>query len=324
MKELLVTPSLYTLFLYTLINKNWDKSDYVLSSRIPVIVHDNLKKMGIDVYSTKAISRNKLKAFMQDNIEYINYLFYSMNKKYDKVYGNDEFHLSYKYRNSGIELIEDGSFNSESREFFIKRRIKQDALMLNFWVYWYWRNYLPYGYDRCVKVIWHTPNITLPLAIQDKGHIIDMVSLWNGKSQDAKKKIISIFSLPSSLLSEINNYSTVLVTQALPIPDEEKIEIYKGLTKDIDESTILIKTHYAENINYEKYFPKAKVVSAPVPFQLFDLMGFSPKKILTVSSSAILPFIKPGVDVTFLGTEIDDRIKNVYGIIRYSDLIKHK
>lgn len=43
---------------------------------------------------------------------------------------------------------------------------------------------------------------------------------------------------------------------------------------------------------------------------------------MTISSSAILPFVKEGVEVVFWGTEIDERIKKVYGVIRYSDIIK--
>ncbi len=318
-KELLITPSLYTFFLYCLINDDWDKSDYVFSSRIPMSIHVRLKELGLDVYSERKISKNKILAAFEENIRYVKYLFYSRHKHYDKIYGNDEFHLSYKYRNQGIEIIEDGTFNSETKQFFKRRRIRQDWLLINFWFYWFWRNYIPYGYDRCVKRVWHTSKIILSDEIRDKGRIIDLRNLWNSKSQKNKEKILEAFSLDSSLLSDIKNYSTVLVTQVLPIPEKDKIEIYKKLVKDVDESKLLIKTHYAEKTKYDKFFPKAKIVSAPIPFQLFDLIGFYPSTLLTISSSAILPFIREGVKVTFLGTEIDERIKKVYGVIRLSD-----
>ena len=321
-RELLISPSLYTLFLYLILNDNWDKSDYILSSRIPRQVHERLRSMGLDVFSSKKAPKNKILAGVHENVEYAKYLYYSRHKHYDVVWGNDEFHLSYKYRNHGIEVIEDGTFNSESRSFFKRRQVKQDCLLVNFWLYWLWRDYVPYGYDHCVKHVWHTSKITLPDEIAGKGRLVDLQGLWDAKGKKAKEKILGAFSLDTDLLSEINDYSTVLVTQTLPIPDSDKIAIYKNLTKDVDESNLLIKTHYAEKTDYGKFFPKARVVSAPVPFQLFDLLGFRPSTLLTVSSSAVIPFIRDGVKVTFLGTEIDERIKKVYGVIRYSDFLK--
>ncbi|WP_418551772.1 glycosyltransferase family 52 [Prevotella sp.] len=320
-KNLLVTPSLYSLFLYFLLVDDWDKSDYVLSARIPLLVHDKLRSLGLNVYSEKKMSKIKFFAAVQENIEYLKYLIYSRNKHYDAVYGNDEFHLGYKYREQGIELIEDGPFNSESKKFFEERRLKQDFYMLNYWGYWFWRNYIPYGYDKCVKKIWHTKNIILSDDIKSKGILINLSELWKSKTDNAKRKILEAFSVEPSLLTELEHYSTVLVTQSLPIPEKDKINIYKELVKGIDESQILIKTHYAESTKYEEYFPKAKIISAPIPFQLFELMDFHPTTILTISSSAIIPFIKQGVKVTFLGTEIDDRIKKAYGVIRYSDIV---
>lgn len=322
MNNLLLTPSLYTLFLYTLIDETWSQSDYVLSTRIPCLIHDNLRKIGANVYTVPQMPDNLILKLLRENTEYIRYLIKSRKKHYDKVYGNDEFHHSFKYREQGIELIEDGPFNSESKHFFQRRIWRQDVFLLNFWFYWLWRGYTPYGYDRKVKKIWHTPKINLNPGIASKGISLDIRDAWEKKSKTEKEQILLLFSLESSLVEEINQYKNVLVTQILPIPDNEKINIYKKMTTGIDESTLFIKTHYAENTNYQKYFPKAKIVNAPIPFQLFELLNYTPTQVYTISSSAILPFIKDNTQIMFLGTEIDDRIKNAYGIIRYEDILK--
>ncbi len=322
MTNLLLSPSLYTLFLYTLIDDSWLKSDYVLSTRVPLPIHDRLRELGAQVYTVPVSNKNLLKRAILENFEYMKYYIKSRGKKYSKVYGNDEVHHCYKYREAGIELIEDGPFNSESMEFFKRRRWKQDCYMLNFWFYWLWRDYIPYGYDRKVKTVWHTESIKLNEKIEAKGKLIDLRMIWEGKSDIQKSNILSLFSMDLSFINELSSYNNVLVTQVLPIPDDEKISIYRSLVAGIAEEELLIKTHYAEGTDYKKYFPKAKVVSAPVPFQLFDLMGFCPKRLMTISSSAILPFVKEGVEVVFWGTEIDERIKKVYGVIRYSDIIK--
>lgn len=322
MNNLLITPSLYTLFLYTLIDDAWPQTDYVLSTRIPCLIHNNLRKIGAEVYTVPQMPDNLILKLFWENTEYMKYLIKSRKKHYDKIYGNDEFHHSYKYRERGIELIEDGPFNSESKGFFQRRMWKQDAFLLNFWFYWLWRGYIPYGYDKKVKKIWHTPKIELNSEITSKGISLNIRDAWEKKNKIQKDKILSLFSLESSLVKEINQYKNVLVTQILPIPDDEKIDIYKRMTVGIEEKTLLIKTHYAENTDYQKYFPKAKIVNAPIPFQLFELLNYTPTHIYTISSSAILPFIKDNTQITFLGTEIDDRIKNAYGIIRYEDILK--
>lgn len=322
MKNLLITPSLYSLFLYTLIDNSWMHSDYVLSLRIPKLIHDNLRKIGANVYSVPISHNNVFCKIIQENIEYIKYLKYSRNKFYDKIFGNDEFHLSYKYRDKGIEIIEDGPFNSESKVFFKRRILKQDLYLLNYWFYWLWRKYIPYGYDKKVEKIWHTENIKLNKEIEEKGVVFNLNEAWNCKSISQKESILSLFSLDKSMMENINRYENVLVTQILPIPDSDKIKIYKNMLVGVDEKSLLIKTHYAENTNYRKFFPQAKIIDTPVPFQLFELLNYSPSHLFTISSSAVFPFMKADTKITFLGTEIDERIKNAYGIIRYEDLKK--
>lgn len=329
MKDLFIGVSLYSLFLYTLINNNWQKSHYVLSDRIPLVIHKQLKSLNIEVYTQKTRQSKKLIGKIinriLNNLDYLKYIIYSKNITYNNIYGNDEFFLSFKYRNKGINLIEDGPFNKESEEFFKKRQIKQERFLINYWLYWRWRKYLPYGYDNSVKTIYHTKNIELPKKISSKGITIDIKDLWEHKSESQKLDILKLFDISSATVKKLNSCKSVLVTQILPIPDEEKIHIYKKMLLDnnIEESDLLIKTHYAEKTRYKKYFPKAQIIDKPVPFQLFDLLGYLPQNILTISSSAITTFIRPNTNIVFLGTEIDKRIAELYGIVTLDDLIRN-
>lgn len=323
--DLLITPSIYTLFLYTLINAEWEKSDYVLSERIPTIIHQRLRDLfNADVFSVPLSSKRKnaLKKILLTNQQYISYKKYSSNRYYNNVWGNDEFILSIRYRSQGIKLIEDGPFNSESRKFFKKRRLKIEGKLLFYWINGIFKDYLPYGYDKHVTEIYHTPGIKLNNEIAHKGITIDIKNIWKKISDERKAGILKLFGITSDFTSNLSKYSIVLVTQELPIPDKDKIEIYKKMLKGIDLKKILIKTHYAESTNYKEYFPEATILSTPIPMQLFDVIDYTPKKILTISSSAIQPFIKEGVDIVFLGTECDKRIKDVYGIVRLENILK--
>ena len=324
-EDLFLSPSLYSLFLYMLINKNWERSDFVLSDRIPLVIHQRLRDLfKAEVYTTQSSNpkSNILRKIIFNNFQYIKYLKYSLGKSYNYIWGNDEFFFSSKYRNQGIKLIEDGPFNKETKDFFKIRRNKQERLYLNYWFYWYFKDYIPYGYDSKVKQIYHTSSIKLNSEIENKGVLIDLHKIWNSLHEGQKNKILMLFGIDVVNSRRLNKYSTVLVTQVLPIPDEDKISIYEKMVEGIDMSQVLIKTHYAERTDYKKYFPEATVISMPIPMQLFDLLGYSPTKILTISSSAISPFVKPGVDITFLGTECDKRIEKIYGSVKLEDIIK--
>lgn len=317
-KDLFVSPSLYSLFFYTLINEDWITSDYVLSDRIPKVIHDNLReKFNLDVYTYygSKYMRSHIKRLIVFNREYFKFRKYARGRKYRNVYGNDEFPPSCPYREEGMYLVEDGSLNAETKSFYKKRRWRADVYRLNFWSYWLFNGYLPYGWSKYVKGIYHTPAIKLQPEISEKGIEIDLQTQWNSLTQDRKVDILKLFGIDEDMLNNINRYSIVLVTQILPIPDEDKIQIYKQMLQGLDESKVLIKTHYAESTDYSAAFPKSKVVTMPVPMQLFSILGYEPKKVMTISSGAVGPFIKEGVDVTFLGTECDPRIAERYGVI---------
>lgn len=323
-KHLFISPSIYTLFLYTLINDEWTESDFVLSDRIPMVIHQRLRDLfGVDVYSDISPSKNypAIKRLLLKDKHWLAYNKYANGRKYQKVWGNDEFYLSMKYRGQGISIIEDGPFNGMPKSFFISRRNKQELTMLPLSLKWIINNYIPYGFDHRVKEIYHTPGIALPLEIKQKGKLVNIKDNWGAKSGHQKSDILRLFGIEKDFVDNINNYKSVLVTQSLPIPDKDKIAIYKRMTHDIAEEEILIKTHYAETTDYQSAFSKSKIMSLPVPMQLFDLLGYRPQKIMTISSSAIQPFIREGVEIVFLGTECDERIKKVYGVVRLENIV---
>lgn len=327
MSNLFISPSLYSLFLYVLINDDWKNSDFVLTDRIPLVIHRKLKASNINVFTYYSCKKKTLlgKIFFKlyDNVVYWKYLWYSRDKHYNDIYGNDEIVLSFKYRNKGIRLIEDGPFNNKPISFFKKRQIRQEGAFLNYWIYWFFRKYIPYGYDDKVNIIYHTENIILPNKLENKGRLIDIKQIWNSKTEQKRIEILNLFNISPDIISTINNYSTVLVTQMLPISDNEKIKIYKNMivANGVDESSLLIKTHYAEDIDYHKIFPKALIIDMPVPFQLFELLGYSPKNVLTICSSAVFRFATSHTNIVFLGTEFNQRLLDAYGIVRLEDFI---
>ena len=316
-KDLFIAPSIYTLFLYLLINKDWKEGDFVLSDRIPLVIHDSLRKnAGCFVYSYMGFKRvNYLKRLWVSNKEYFRYKKVFHKREYERVWGNDDFTPSYLYRNQGMILVEDGNFNAETRGFIKKRQRQHDVFLLPYWFHWVFKRYTTYGWSDQVEAIWHTPSVELPGEIRHKGRLFEMEDLWRNLSAEKRAAILKVFGISQEFIDHVNDYNTVLLTQDLPIPDEDKICIYKRMTEGMDMSKVLIKTHYAETTDYASVFPEATVIKMPVPMQLFSLIGYSPKKVMTISSSAVAPFIKDDVELVFLGTEVDPRIAAKYGVM---------
>ena len=316
-RDLFIAPSIYSLLLYTIINDNWTKSDFVLSDRIPLVVHESLRNnFGCFVYSYLGYKRvGYIKRFINANKYYFAFKKAFKHRGYDRIWGNDEFTPSYLYRNQGIILVEDGAMNSHPKRFIKKDQLKHDVFLLPFWFHWIFKHYTSFGWNNRVKTIYYTTTISLPEPISHKGIQLDMQKIWNSLSQERKDDILKMFGLEKGFVDKLYSFDTVLVTQILPIPDEDKIAIYKKMTTGMDMSKVLIKTHYAETTDYKKSFPESTVINMPVPMQLFALLGYNPSRVMTVSSSAVAPFIKEGVDVVFLGTEIDPRIAASYGIM---------
>jgi len=327
--ELLISPSLFTLFVFLLINKNLCKADYILLDRIPKSVVKNLRGEGakvIYIHSGDSIGNSlfsKVLRIIIRNFEHVRlWWIYKGEYEYPHVYGNDEIISSVPFRKFGITVIEDGSFNLQSKDFFEARVKKMHKYIFTRLMYKNIYSYIPYGYNNLVRKIILTHEKAINSEINHKVEKVCLKSLWNYKTEAERSKIQNIFGITSNLVNSLNNYPTVLLTQPLGkseggfMTEKEKISIYSNLLKGSSSNSLLIKTHYAEKTNYRKYFTNSLIVDQPIPFQFFELFNYHPSKVITISSSAALKYKNENCEIIFTGTEIDKRIVEMYGIVR--------
>lgn len=330
-KELLISPSIFTLFIFLLVNKNWRESDFLLQDRIPKSIVKNLRKVGVKVVYMRlgdSLGPGILSKILQvaiRNLEYLRFLMvFKGDFNYDTVYGNDEVLYSIPFRKNGITLIEDGSFNWQPASFFEKRAKKIHRFLITRWLYGkQLYSYIPYGFNDQVKKIYLTRKESIDQTINNKVEVLSIKELWDSKTVDEKICIQSVFGLKTELISALTKYPNVLLTQPLGkgeggfMSESEKVAIYSKLLNGTPLNKLLIKTHYTEKTDYRKYFRDALVVDQPIPFQFFEMFDYTPRKVITVSSSAALKFQNdPSCEIVFAGTEIDKRIIRMYGIIR--------
>jgi hypothetical protein len=314
-----INNSPYSLLIYVLLNKNWKSDDYVFTDRMPLIIQKRLKALGLRVFSQKKVGINKRGGLgkvlyhLSIYFEFVRFLFFIAGRSYSSAAGNDELVFALPFLKQGMTLIEDGTINYQRRAFFERRRRKA---FLHFpFRCFYGINYLPFGFSPLVKKILLTGLSTVDQEIAHKVQLIDLAVLWQQKTNEEKKEILLLFGMQTGFLSQFQKYPVLLLTQQLPIPDKDKVAIYDRLLEGVNYNEVLIKTHYAERTNYHKFFQKSVVFDEPIPLQLFDILGYRPEKVISISSTAALRYKEMGIEVIFAGSCIDPRIEKVAGEI---------
>lgn len=328
--KIFFTSSVFSLLLYTLVNKEWQNSVYVLHSRIPKSIRTQLKSKVRKVYVdysgstyTHSIIVNKIIKLIIVNSEYFR-LYFSLSKyKNFDCWGNDEMYAAIPFRKNGFTIVEDGTFNYQTEEYISKRVNQASKYLLVYRLFPKFKKYLSYGYSQCVETAYLTGLKKTPTKLEGKVRIVKIRELWKSISVQEHNSILKVFGLSNKLVNDVSQFPILLITQPIALAEggvfsmEEKIDLYRSMLKDISLKDVLIKTHYAEKTNYSSSFPEAKIVDTPTPFELFDLIGYCPTKVITISSGVALRYSdSPEIDVDFKGTEIDERLVKMYGVIK--------
>lgn len=188
-----------------------------------------------------------------------------------------------------INYLEDGLASYE--RVMVEER-KVIIKVKSIWRRWLFGNIYPwFGLADNVERIYLTGILPIPDIIADKVEVIDLQSLWQGKSYDQQKEILNIF-LPKDIdFKMISSCDTILLTQPFDggseFSESDKIEVYRCLLSGYDVSKVVIKTHPLEKTDYSLYFPSAKIIDTPCPMELLTLLGISFKRAITVNSTSI-------------------------------------
>lgn len=320
-KKICYVSTIYSLLLYLLLKSEKD-TFFILGEELP----EHFKKSFLlpNVAFKKEIIRgiSKPKKYylkLKRNIKL------KLNlRKVDKnavVYG---YHMSDWVANTLKEkyryyILEDGlaNYNIKEKDIRKKRFNLKEFLFLGARY-----NYPSYGIDKETKKIFLTGLEEIPEIIEKKVKIIDLKKLWNDKSEDEKDKILNIFKIKLLDIEEVEgNNKILLITQPLSedkiIEEKEKLEIYKEIIEKYGDENVVIKKHPREKTNYEKIFPKVKILPNEFPLELFSLLDFKIKKVVTLFSTSAYSF-KGKCEIDFIGTRGYKKIVEKFGIIEMS------
>lgn len=325
-KRICVEDSAYSLLLYFLISskKEIENTFYFVSSGIPEEVRNNLpgKYHYFDKKWFNSLHR------MSWKILYLIYLRFFSRIRWPFLLNCDIFGLDHAYFSSSIVgynkmvVIEDGTINYNPP---LRNKSRHPLLSSFFWGPIY--SSQKFGSTPCCKKLILTGLMESEYTKQMHPQIVSVEKLWAEASEEKRKLIFDIFNLTQEDIEKLKNKRYILFTQCLSedkmMSEEEKVDIYRKMLKDVNPEEVVIKSHPREVTDYTKYFPQSYIFEKKIPMQLINLTGIRFNKVFTVCSTAALDF-PYDIDIEFLGSEINPKIVEGYGVIRLNDYIKNR
>lgn len=243
----------------------------------------------------------------------------------DEIYMHD--HLRYSEfllsQNKKIILLEDGFYNY-SEEILMKenkRKIKFDIknkiLGGNFIT-----NTKKFGLDDRIKQIYLTGFNKIPDLIKEKVKIFNVKDKYGKLNSKEKESFLNIFRINKNIFEKLKGKKYLLLTQPLSedgiLTEEEKILIYSEILQEYNFKEVIIKIHSREKTNYKNYFKRIEVFDEKFPIEILAFLPLNLKKVVTIYSTAITAF-ENTTEVEFLGTEINKKLLQKCGIIKFKD-----
>lgn len=313
--KIVLENSVYSFFLYLLIDNNWAQSIFILDEPLYDKVCKKMEK--IKIYKYRDLSYKKhLILFYIEKFRLFFYLF-KMKILGDSsyyLYGEDMM-MSYFYKKRKIHLIEDGTWSYKIREeekSFLKRLKRLVRLENPFYNF--------SGEDNSVEKIYLTGLGKIPTSIKEKVEIINLKKLWEEKTIEERSKILNFFDINLEKLKRIKSKKYLLLTQPLSedgtLNEKEKIEIYSNILSNYDLKNVVIKVHPREKLNYKNIFPEVEVLDEYFPVELFKIFNIEPEKVITIFSSAVFGIAKRE-NIDFYGTEINEKILKKFGSMNH-------
>ena len=296
-KKICVVHTVYTLFLYFLINGVSSDDLFIFSSGIPKSVRKNIKHISFPFSPFNFKSNDSLIKFVFANLGVCFKQLYGILKlrfrmffiKDDvSVYGHAHTQFSYMfYEYENAYVIEDGTVNYQKLESnFISNKL------LNFLGIYIKGSKSGFGTHENIKKVYLTSD--KPCDVSSKVEVINLEKLWNDLSSKEQSTILKFFNFNNP-----ENIDVLLITQPFSEDEildfDEEIRIYSEIVEKYPN--IVIKPHPREFKDYSKIFPNISVLDKDFPLELLELIGIKVRKVVTVSSTAAMHFSDSEIEI---------------------------
>lgn len=295
-KEIVYVPNLYGVFQFFLLKNRLINNVFIF--------HDRFRdEFSAQFYSLNLINKSPL-------LCYLLIKWFSLWNRQAVIYLSGEMRYTNFFLKcfKNIVYLEDGvasyeKINDKSRQIVQRRKSIIKHLILG-------RIYPWFGMASQVKKIYLTGILPVPEIVREKVELINLKQLWEQKTPKEQDEIKRLFISDEFNMDEMNGRDIILLTQPFSeysggnFSESDKIEVYRRLVSDYDESRLIIKPHPSEKTCYQSYFSGSYILTIYCPFELLLFMGCKISTAISVNSTAIFTLddsiekVISGYDVT--------------------------
>lgn len=148
-----------------------------------------------------------------------------------------------------------------------------------------------HGQNSQCKAVYLTEENTSPVLQGKEVYINSLPSLWEKASDVKKQFIMDLFDIKQEDITTLSSKPNVFFSQpimdAFGLSEEEYLSVLENIFKYYPSDSLIIKTHPRDKYDYKKHFPEISLFTKPVNSQLLYILGWNPKKVITICSTAV-------------------------------------
>ena len=169
--------------------------------------------------------------------------------------------------------------------------------------------------EQCVcRLVSDPRDINSPYIKGKNYQLVSLPDLWKNSDEEKKEFILNVFSISTKSIVESSTSELLILTQPFmedcQLTEEEMVNLYQSYIERF--KNVAIKVHPRDHFDYLKYFPQVKILDNNAPMQLLNIVGMNFSTALTVCSTALSAMPETTKRI-YLGTNINPKIRNVYG-----------
>lgn len=290
-KRICLFETQYSLMVYLLLDRQWDTRQYILTSERISEIAERMRLAGVDVSITPVMqwcNKHLLRYHylwkkVNKMLRYI-IAVWSMTNKQVPVYGQDHIFYARCFFNHDFYLIEDGMMSYQPYEF-----LQENAREKTFT-----DQYVTCGWNKYVKKIFFIGRKAIPDGLRNKSEVFNPQERWDELSEKEKSKLLTVLGCDKNKIMGLVNSGRVNILLTQPCYEHDGITIeghiqgYRKILCNYDMSTVIIKPHPEDVVEYEKIFPECAILRDRFPFELCYFIKIPFKKIISINSTSTM------------------------------------
>lgn len=314
-KNICLVTTVYSFFLYLLI-KGYNENDiYIFTGWFPKEISKNVKHIQMPrvIFRGKKFAPlNSISGIWKNITGFFGYfygyfklrilLFIKTFNCDVEVYGHAQTPFSYMFfENENSNIVEDGMENYTANIIETHKINPLLDTFLHICGIYFLDMGECYGSHRNIKNVYLTHEHNHPL-IKDKVRVINIKELWNNLTPVDQKKLLDIFNVNIEGI-DFNKKTALLLTEPLAegsstiIKEEEELAIYNEIIDKFKDYQIIIKPHPRDTKDFEKIFPKMKIIDKSFPIEILTILNINPTVVCSIVSTALYNFEKSKIYV---------------------------